>query len=146
MKGEGVVTASILDLAEHRGARRWALFAAAAMLMLLLQGICLRDKVVRVDAGEYASEATELRVSPHWRYGYIETLHGARLVRTPNVPLRVGQPRPESRVWLAMNHELGMVPLKATGETALCLLLLGYGFFAAPWLAPEIQRSQVGAS
>ena len=126
---------SILDLAERRRTCRWVLFAAALMLMLLMQGICLRDKVLRVDAGEYASEATELRVSSHWRYGYMKMMHGARIVRTPNVPLLVSQGSPRSHVWVAMNNELRLVPLKAAGETALYLLLLVYGFFAAPWMA-----------
>ena len=130
-----MIIVSILDLAERRCACRWTLFATALVLMLLMQGICLRDKVLRVDAGEYASEATELRVSLHWRYGYIKTLHGARLVRTPNVSPPVSPSHPASHLWVAMNNELRLVPLKAAGETALYLLLLIYGFFAAPWMA-----------
>ena len=131
----------ILDLAERRRACRWTLFAAALMLMLLMQEICLRDKVPCVDADAYGSEATELRVSPHWRYGYIETMHGARLVRTANVSLAVSPSRPASHVWVAMNDELGRVPLKVAGETTLYLLLLVYGFFAAPWLADKASAS-----
>jgi hypothetical protein len=134
---------SILDLAKRRAACRRTLFVAALVLMLLLLGMCLRDKVLNVEASVYSSEATELQVSSHWRYGYIATYHGARLVRTPNVPLRVSQRDPESDdVWVVMNNELRLVPLKAVLETALYLLLLIYGFFLAPWIAASI-RAQI---
>jgi hypothetical protein len=40
---EGVIMIGILDLAEHRGACRWTLFAAALMLMLLERFQCCRS-------------------------------------------------------------------------------------------------------
>jgi hypothetical protein len=127
---------SILDLQKHRGACKWTLFAAALVLMLLVQAISLRGKVLRVEASEYSDVAVELEVTSHWRYGYVTAYHGARLVRTPNVPLQVRQFDPASGdVGAAMDKELHLVPRKAALETALYLFLLFYGFFVAPWAA-----------
>src|ERR1035437_8918900 len=56
-KAKGVTMISILDLAKRRAACRRTLFVAALVLMLLLLGMCLRDKVLNVEASVYSSEA-----------------------------------------------------------------------------------------
>lgn len=131
---------SLLTLLKFRRRRKQILFVGTLLVFISMQWTCMRSKVQYVEPHLYASEATEVRITREWRYGFIRTYHGARLVRTPNIRLEPLEHPPELEgLSAAMRNELSLVRLKLSLESAFYLLLLIYVFWGGPWIAGWIQ-------
>lgn len=125
-------------------ASRWGGLAVTAVLVVAVQVFAYSHKISRVDAETYAA-ATELEANDQWRYGYVRSHHGARLVKYPAdgvVPKPDYRPDKSPELTEFMAAQLQAAPRKAVlegalycGAIALLLFLpLGLGRWARrPW-------------
>ena len=117
--------------------------------LAVMYGIGLYSKVMPVEAKFYRADASEIRATARWRYGYVCMHHGAELVRTRNTPAaRTPEPQePDSDPDLltAMTRELDSVPRKAAGEGLLYLTFLAYVAVLAPWCRARVAPTDARA-
>ena len=138
-----MIVISFLELLKFDPRHRRRLFVGALLLVSSVQWMCLRYKVSYIEPKLYSTMSYELEITPKWRYGFVQTYHGAHLVRTPNISLRPLQPVEHDAkfddIWATMRTELRLIPLKAASEASLYVLLLAYVLFGAPWIAARVQ-------
>lgn len=115
--------------------------AAAVPLLAAFEVACLRSSVATLSPHEFAERATDLSLSGPWRYGYVSGIHGARLVRTANLPDLVPSPHPtDLALTQRMRADLASLPRRAALEFAFYCVLLLYVVSAAPWLYGVLAR------
>ena len=108
-------------------------FALSVLLLLAVEGFFLWKKVPAMDPDQYGRYAHDLETRNEWRYGYIQGVHGAYLVRARDAaqPQRsaTGSDKDEMRSF--MRSELRRIPRKTALETALYASILAFLFFGA---------------
>ena len=120
--------------------RRVAYFILAASAVMALQALCLEFHIPAVKPDFFAGEAVEIKLTPKWRYGYVQLWHGAVLVKARNhdQPTTSGRLTPtvgpEPGIGAIMRRDLDALPGKAALEACLYLALLAYVFFGWGWL------------
>ena len=120
--------------------RRFIYFIVTAGAVLALQAFFLELRVPAIPPVSFAEEAVELKVTPKWRYGYVQLWHGAVLVKARNLdqPATYGRlaptAGPEPGIAAIMRRDLDALPGKAALEACLYLALLAYVFFGWGWL------------
>ena len=122
-----------------RTLRFWSIVLVVAA-MAGMQALFFHLHIPEVEPSSYLSEAVDLKITPQWRYGYVQLWHGAVLVKAPNGEvLKSSSPEntPEAAddiISAIMRRELEALPVKAVLETCLYLAILAYVFFGWGWL------------
>lgn len=127
----------------------------AILWLALLHGGMVHFHVEPLEPDLYNQWATDIRVTPHWRYGYVSGYHGAHLCKARNVPEAAPEPladddaRPkiglielmtpqdeqhDKALAEAMTRDLDSFPARAWGETLFFAGLMGFAFWLGPWL------------
>lgn len=118
---------------------RLPFFFLATGAMLAIQALCLESRIPAVKPEFFKESVVELKVTPKWRYGYIQLWHGSVLVKARNrepetlqdgfqaEPIPTGWPDREMAA--IMRRELEALPGKAAQEAGLYSGLLWYIFF-----------------
>lgn len=120
--------------------RRFIYFIVTVGAVLVLQAFFLELRVPAIPPVSFAEEAVELKVTPEWRYGYLQFWHGAVLVKARNLdqPTTYGRLAPtvglEPGIAAIMRRDLDALPGKAALEACLYLALLAYVFLGWGWL------------
>ena len=120
--------------------RRVTYFILAASAVMVLQAFCLDLRVPDVKPDFFVREAVEIKLTPKWRYGYVQLWHGAVLVKARNLdhPTTCGRLAPTvlpmPGIAAIMRRDLDALPGKAALEACLYLALLAYVFFGWGWL------------
>ena len=120
--------------------RRVTYFILAAGAVMALQALCLEFHIPAVKPDFFAGDAVEIKLTPTWRYGYVQLWHGAVLVKARNLdqPATCGRLAPtvgpEPGIAAIMRRDLDALPGKAALEACLYLALLAYVFFGWGWL------------
>lgn len=120
--------------------RRFKYFVLAMAGAVGLQGLFFHLHIPEVKPEYFALEAVKLKITPKWRYGYVQLWHGAGLVKTRNGSGLKGssgwiQPdEADAKISAIMRRELKSLPTKAGLEAALYLVIIGYVFYVWDWL------------
>lgn len=120
--------------------RRFRYFVLAMAGAVGLQVLFFHLRIPEVKPKYFAHEAVELKITPTWRYGYVQLWHGAVLVKARNGPALKGsscwiQPyEADPEISALMRRELNSLPTKAGLEAALYLVIIGYVFYVWDWL------------
>jgi len=120
--------------------RRVKYFILAASAVMAVQALCLELRIPAVKPDFFDREAVEIKLTPKWRYGYVQLWHGAVLVKARNhdQPTTCGRLAPtvvpEPGIAAIMRRDLEALPGKAALEACLYLALLAYVFFGWGWL------------
>jgi uncharacterized membrane protein (DUF485 family) len=117
-------------------------FIIATVVIAIIQYYFLSVKVHEVEPTTYSKHATDLQVTPAWRYGFAMGYHGATLIKTNNVPEAepIHVQGGDNKVHEIMARELKLAPIKTISESVLYLVLLSLALFAPHWLAAKLLR------
>ncbi|MBA4389143.1 MAG: hypothetical protein C0404_14315 [Verrucomicrobia bacterium] len=104
-------------------------------------------RVPDIGTSNFAQHASELKVTPGWRYGFVHGHHGAHLVKARNISDAAAR-RPGSSLdsgaggkgylRAAMAEDLRTYKTRSALEAGFYVLLLAYVFWAAPALKRKL--------